>query len=95
MHHAHRYEQSVLARHRLNRGDGGDRPVEPLAARDQADGAGAVRRQRTGRVAGAVAELVDGLLHFRAGGVGDVGRMVDDAGDRLVAHAGKLRHFEH
>ena len=95
MHHHHRHEQAVLARHHLDRGNRRNRAVELHAACDQADRAGTVRCERSRRVAGTIIERLDGILHFGAGGVGDIGRIVDDPGHRLMTDSGELRDFEH
>jgi hypothetical protein len=52
------------------------------------------RREASAR-GGAVAELVNGGLDSRTGGVGNVRRVIDHTGDGLVADSGELGHFEH
>ncbi|SDE02010.1 hypothetical protein SAMN05216270_1114 [Glycomyces harbinensis] len=47
------------------------------------------------RAVGPVAQLGDGGLHFRAGGVGDHRRVVDDPRDGLMGHPCALGHVEH
>ena len=66
-------EQSMLPRHRLNRGNRGNRTIKALPARNQADGAGAMRSEGTRGIAGTVSKRVDGFLYFFAGGIRHVG----------------------
>ena len=88
---ARRRDQQVaaLASGRLDRLR--DRRVERVGdvLDDEAErGGGAALAQRAREVVALEAELVDRVAHPRGGRHGDAGLLVDDAGDRLQAHAG-------
>jgi len=93
--HHHAHEQTVLAGHGFDGGDGGNRAEEFEASGDQPYGARTAGSQCARGVGGAVAELVNGGLDSRTGGVGNVRRVIDHTGDGLVADSGELGHFEH
>ena len=89
------HEQAVCTGHALDGGDGRDGAEEPQSPGDQTDGVGPARSERPRGVARVVIERPDSLTHALTSRGRHVGRIVDDAGDRLVAHPGHLRDLEH